>query len=47
MSVDMDPYLFDGEVGGVMTRLSSSELLNVTAGSGSVVPTFVVEGRRA
>lgn len=46
MSVDMDPYLFDGEVGGVMTRLSSSELLNVTAGAGSVVPTYVVEGRR-
>jgi hypothetical protein len=46
MAVDMDPYLFDGEVGGVMTRLSSSELLNVTAGEGSLVPTFVVEGRR-
>jgi hypothetical protein len=46
LSVDMDPYLFDGEVGGVMTRLSSSELLNVTAGAGSVVPTYVVEGRR-
>lgn len=45
MAVDMDPYLFDGEVGGVMTRLSSSELLNVTAGEGSLVPTFVVEGR--
>jgi hypothetical protein len=46
MSVDMDPYLFDGEVRGVMTRLSSSALLNVTAGEGSLVPTFVVEGRR-
>jgi hypothetical protein len=28
-----------------MTRLSSSELLNVTAGAGSLVPTFVVEER--
>ena len=46
MSVDMDPYLFDGEARGVMTRLSSSALLNVTAGEGSLVPTFVVEGRR-
>jgi uncharacterized circularly permuted ATP-grasp superfamily protein len=40
---DMDPYLFNGRVGGVLTRLSSSALLNVTAGEGSVVPAFVVE----
>jgi len=26
--------------------LASSELLNVTAGTGSVVPTYVVEGER-
>jgi hypothetical protein len=45
MAVDMDPYLFDGRAGGVLTRLSSSALLNVTAGAGSVVPTYVVEGR--
>jgi hypothetical protein len=44
LSVDCDPYLFWGRVGGVLTRLSSSALLNVTAGAGSVVPTFVVEG---
>ena len=44
MAVDMDPYLFGGEVGGALVRLSSSALLNVTAGAGSVVPTFVVEG---
>jgi len=44
MAVDMDPYLFGGRVGGVLIRLSSSALLNVTAGAGSVVPTFVVEG---
>jgi len=44
LSVDCDPYLFWGRVGGVLTRLSSSALLNVTAGYGSVVPTYVVEG---
>jgi hypothetical protein len=43
-SVDMDPYLFDGQVAGTLTRLSSSALLNVTAGAGSVVPAYVVEG---
>jgi len=46
MAVDMDPYLFNGEVGGVLIRLASSALLNVTAGTGSVVPTYVVEGER-
>ena len=34
---------YRGVVGGVLTRLSSSALLNVTAGAGSVVPTYVVE----
>ncbi|MGA8428020.1 MAG: hypothetical protein WB801_10625 [Candidatus Dormiibacterota bacterium] len=43
LAVDMDPYLFGGQVGGVMTRVSSSALLNLTAGAGSVVPTYVVE----
>jgi uncharacterized circularly permuted ATP-grasp superfamily protein len=46
MAVDMDPYLFGDEVGGVLTRLSSSALLNVTAGAGSVVPSYVIEKRR-
>ncbi len=45
LAVDCDPYLFWGKVGGQLTRLSSSALLNVTAGAGSVVPTYVVEGR--
>ena len=45
LSVDCDPYLFWGKVDGQLTRLSSSALLNVTAGAGSVVPTYVVEGR--
>jgi len=44
LSVDCDPYLFWGRVGGQLTRLSSSALLNVTAGAGSVVPTYVLEG---
>ncbi|MGH9170991.1 MAG: hypothetical protein ACRD0Z_09600 [Acidimicrobiales bacterium] len=43
MAVDMDPYLFGGQVGGALVRLSSSALLNVTAGAGSVVPTYVIE----
>jgi hypothetical protein len=42
--VDLDPYLFQGRsVHGCLTRLSASTLLNVTAGAGSVVPTFVIE----
>lgn len=45
LAVDHDPYLFWGRPGGALTRLSSSALLNVTAGEGSVVPTYVVEGR--
>lgn len=42
--VDANPYAFYGKtVGGVLTRLSSMALLNVTAGGGSVVPMFVLE----
>jgi hypothetical protein len=44
LAMDMDPYVFDGRPSGCLTRLSSSALLNVTAGAGSVVPTYVVEG---
>jgi len=44
--VDADPFVFLGaSVHGCLTRLSTSALLNVTAGGGSVVPTFVVEKR--
>lgn len=46
LAIDMDPYLFEGRVGGVLTRLSSSALLNVTAGEGSVVPTYIIEEDR-
>jgi len=43
---DTDPYIWYGEyVSGCLTRLSSAELLNVTAGGGSVVPTFIIEER--
>lgn len=44
LAVDLDPYLFGGRVGGFMTRVSADALLNVTAGAGSLVPTFVIEG---
>jgi uncharacterized circularly permuted ATP-grasp superfamily protein len=44
LAVDLDPYLFDGRAGGFLTRVSSAALLNVTAGAGSIVPTFVIEG---
>lgn len=41
--VDADPFIFMGRtVHGVLTRLSSAALLNVTAGHGSAVPTFVI-----
>ena len=44
LMVDLDPYLFGGRAGGFMTRVSAAALLNVTAGAGSLVPTFVIEG---
>ena len=44
LAMDMNPYLFDGRAAGCLSRLSSSALLNVTSGAGSVAPTYVVEG---
>ena len=42
--VDADPFIFQGRtVNGCLTRLSTVALLNVTAGGGSVVPTFLVD----
>jgi hypothetical protein len=41
--VDSDPFLFGTQVAGCLTRLSTVTLLNVTAGGGSTVPTFVIE----
>ena len=44
--VDLDPYVWQGRyVHGALTRLSASTLLNVTAGTGSTVPTMIVEPR--
>jgi uncharacterized circularly permuted ATP-grasp superfamily protein len=44
--VDTAPYVAHGAfVDGCLTRLSTAALLNVTAGGGSQVPTFVVERR--
>ncbi len=44
--VDADPFIFMGsEVHGVLTRLSSAALLNVTAGHGSTIPSFLVDAR--
>jgi hypothetical protein len=40
---DTDPLLFNGALGGVLTRISGSALLNVTAGTGSTAPTFLIE----
>ena len=44
--LDTAPYVFYGNfVDGCLTRLSTQDLLNVTAGGGSTVPTFVIEKR--
>lgn len=40
--VDLDPLLFMGKVGSAFTRLSSTELANVSSGGG-MVPTFVID----
>lgn len=41
-TVDMDPFVFAGRAEGMMTRLASSSLCNVTAGGG-VVPCFILD----
>jgi hypothetical protein len=42
--VDTAPFVFNGaQVDGCLTRISTASLVNVTAGGGSTVPTFVVE----
>ncbi len=43
--VDLDPLLFNGVVGSAFTRLSSSELANVSSGGG-MVPTFIIEEKK-
>ena len=42
LTADLDPFVFGTDTQGVLTRLSAVALLNVTAGTGSVVPTMVV-----
>ena len=42
--VDLDPLLFNGKVGSAFTRLSSTELANVSSGGG-MVPTFIVSNK--
>jgi hypothetical protein len=41
--LDTDPLLFRGKLGGILTRVSGSALLNVSAGSGSTAPTFILQ----
>lgn len=44
--LDTNPYACDGSyVEGCLSRLSTAALVNVTAGGGSQVPTFLVEPR--
>jgi hypothetical protein len=44
--LDTNPYVAFGEtMDGCLTRISTEALVNVTAGGGSTVPTFVVEER--
>jgi len=44
--LDTNPYVWYGEyMSSCLTRLSTAALLNVTAGGGSTVPTFVIEER--
>ena len=43
MSADLDPFTYGTDTQGILTRLSAEALLNVTAGTGSVVPTIVVD----
>ena len=44
--LDTAPFLFDGvTMTGCLTRIATDPLLNVTAGGGSNVPTFLVEER--
>ena len=44
--VDTAPFCYHGAwMDGLLSRISTSTLVNVTAGGGSTVPTFVVEPR--
>jgi hypothetical protein len=44
--LDTNPFVgASATMDGCLTRISTEALLNVTAGGGSTVPTFVVEER--
>ncbi|HEX4591867.1 MAG TPA: hypothetical protein VH120_18155 [Gemmataceae bacterium] len=44
--LDTNPYIgYRGVMAGCLTRISTEALVNVTAGGGSTVPTFLVEER--
>jgi hypothetical protein len=44
--VDTDPFIVHGEyMEGSLCRISTADLLNVTAGGGSTVPTFLISPR--
>jgi hypothetical protein len=45
--VDTDPLMFKGRMGGILTRMSGSAVLNVTAGTGSSAPTFILSSGEA
>jgi hypothetical protein len=44
--VDLDPLLFNGRVGSAFTRLSFTELANVSSGGG-MVPTFIISEKQS
>src|SRR5207244_10322341 len=46
MTADLDPFIFGTDTQGILTRISAASLLNVTAGTGSVLPTMVGERGR-
>jgi uncharacterized circularly permuted ATP-grasp superfamily protein len=44
--MDTNPYIAHGRhMHGCLTRISTDELVNVTAGGGSTIPTFLIEKR--
>lgn len=43
--VDLDPLLYFGKVGSAFTRLSTTELANVSSGGG-MVPTFIIKEKK-
>ncbi|MDH3494896.1 MAG: hypothetical protein OEM82_15180 [Acidobacteriota bacterium] len=43
--VDLDPLMFSGKTGSAFTRLSTSELANVSSGGG-MVPTIIIRGKK-